>query len=116
MRRDPDVVVVGEMGDTETASIAVKASMTGHLVLSTLHSSDALSTLDRLYGMDIDTGALAAALKGIIGQRLVRTLCGDCAAPEQLSELPTHQQALLMGRKTEKLRKPVGCAKCRGTG
>jgi type IV pilus assembly protein PilB len=116
LRQDPDVVLVGEMRDTETASIAVKASMTGHLVLSTLHASDALSTLDRLYGMEIDTGALAAALKGIIGQRLVRTLCGDCAVPVQLSELPTHQQALLTGRKTEKLRKPVGCAKCRGTG
>jgi type II secretory ATPase GspE/PulE/Tfp pilus assembly ATPase PilB-like protein len=108
LRQDPDVVLIGEMRDAETASIAVKASMTGHLVLSTLHASDALSTLDRLYGMDIDTGALAAALKGIIGQRLVRTLCDDCAASTSLSDLPTHQQALLMARKTDRLRKPVG--------
>jgi CheY-like chemotaxis protein len=116
LRQDPDVVLIGEMRDSETASIAVKASMTGHLVLSTLHASDALSTLDRLYGMDIDTGALSGALKGIIGQRLVRTLCTDCSIPATLDELPTHQQALLSGRKTEALRKPVGCASCRGTG
>jgi CheY-like chemotaxis protein len=116
LRQDPDVVLVGEMRDAETAQIAVKASLTGHLVLSTLHASDAPSTLDRLYGMDIDTGALAAALKGIVGQRLVRTLCDACAQPVMLSELPMHQQALLMGRPTEKLRKPVGCPACRGTG
>jgi CheY-like chemotaxis protein len=116
LRQDPDVVLVGEMRDAETASIAVKASLTGHLVLSTLHASDALSTLDRLYGMEIDTGALAAALKGIIGQRLVRTLCDACAVPVTLAELPVHQQSLLTGRKTDQLRKPVGCAKCRGTG
>ena len=116
LRQDPDVVLVGEMRDAETAQIAVKASLTGHLVLSTLHASDAPSTLDRLYGMDIDTGALAAALKGIVGQRLVRTLCDACAQRVTLSELPMHQQALLMGRSTEKLRKPVGCPACRGTG
>ncbi|MEO6528146.1 MAG: type II/IV secretion system protein [Gemmatimonadaceae bacterium] len=116
LRQDPDVVLIGEMRDAETASIAVKASMTGHLVLSTLHASDALSTLDRLYGMEIETGALAAALKGIVGQRLVRTLCDDCAVSTTLAELPAHQQGLLSGRKTDKLRKPVGCPKCRGTG
>jgi CheY-like chemotaxis protein len=116
LRQDPDVVLIGEMRDSETASIAVKASMTGHLVLSTLHASDALSTLDRLYGMDIDTGALSGALKGIIGQRLVRTLCDACAMPVALDELPVHQQGLLSGRKTDRLRKPVGCAECRGTG
>ena len=116
LRQDPDVVLVGEMRDGETASIAVKASLTGHLVLSTLHASDALSTLDRLYDMDIDTGALAAALKGIIGQRLVRTLCEACAAPVALADLPAHQQSLLMGRTTGQLRKPVGCPVCRGSG
>ncbi|HEV7994042.1 MAG TPA: type II/IV secretion system protein [Gemmatimonadaceae bacterium] len=116
LRQDPDVVLIGEIRDAETASIAVKASMTGHLVLSTLHASDALSTLDRLYGMEIDTGALSGALKGIIGQRLVRTLCNDCAAPATLDELPAQQQSLLSGRKTERLRKPVGCPACRGTG
>ena len=116
LRQDPDVVLIGEMRDAETASIAVKASMTGHLVLSTLHAADAISTLDRLYGMDIDTGALSGALKGIVGQRLVRTLCNDCAVPAKLDELPTHQQALLMGRKTDRLRKPVGCPTCRNTG
>ena len=116
LRQDPDVVLVGEMRDAETASIAVKASMTGHLVLSTLHSGDALASLDRLYGMDIDTGALAAALKGIVGQRLVRKLCTHCSTPVPLSELPAHQQQLLSGRKTDQIRKPVGCAQCRGTG
>ena len=116
LRQDPDVVLVGEMRDAETASIAVKASMTGHLVLSTLHASDAVSTLDRLYGMDIDTSALAAALKGIVGQRLVRRLCEECAQPVALADLPAQQQQLLSGRSTMRLRKPVGCAACRGTG
>ncbi len=116
LRQDPDVVLVGEMRDAETASIAVKASMTGHLVLSTLHASDALSTLDRLYGMDIDVGALAAALKGIVGQRLVRKLCEHCATSVTFADLPERQQKLLAGRRVEKLRKPVGCAECRGTG
>ena len=116
LRQDPDVVLIGEMRDAETASIAVKAAMTGHLVLSTLHSSDALSTLDRLYGMDIDTGALAAALKGIVGQRLVRKLCRQCAMPITLADLTVRQQKLLAGRQAAKLQKPVGCAECRGTG
>ena len=116
LRQDPDVVLVGEMRDAETASIAVKASMTGHLVLSTLHASDAVSTLDRLYGMDIDTGALSGALKGIIGQRLVRKLCDNCAEPVTLSDLPVNQQHLLMGRPALALRRPVGCSACRGTG
>jgi type II secretory ATPase GspE/PulE/Tfp pilus assembly ATPase PilB-like protein len=115
LRQDPDVVLIGEMRDAETASIAVKAAMTGHLVLSTLHASDAISTLDRLYGMDIDTSALAAALKGIVGQRLVRKLC-ECAAPVRVDELPLRQQQLLRGRATGALRVPVGCAKCRGSG
>jgi type II secretory ATPase GspE/PulE/Tfp pilus assembly ATPase PilB-like protein len=77
---DPDVVLIGEMRDAETASIAVKASMTGHLVLSTRHASDALSTLDRLYGMDIDTGALAAALKGISRESSANASSARCAA------------------------------------
>lgn len=116
LRQDPDVVLIGEMRDAETSLIAVKASMTGHLVLSTVHAADALSTLDRLYGMEIDTAALGAALKGIIGQRLVRRLCPQCSISVVLSNLPAHQQQLLVGRDTSQLRQPVGCVSCRGTG
>lgn len=116
LRQDPDVVLVGEMRDTETASIAMKASMTGHLVLSTLHANDALSTVERLYDMQIDTSVLSAALKGIVGQRLVRRLCDACARVITLDALPAHQQLLLSGRATQRLRQPVGCAACRGTG
>jgi type IV pilus assembly protein PilB len=116
LRQDPDVVFVGEIRDAETAEIAIKASMTGHLVLSTLHTADAASTVDRLLGMNVEPTALATALKGIVAQRLVRRLCIDCAKPISLSELPAQQQSLLMGRPTKGMRRPVGCPKCRGTG
>ncbi|HYD55226.1 MAG TPA: ATPase, T2SS/T4P/T4SS family [Gemmatimonadaceae bacterium] len=116
LRQDPDVVFVGEIRDAETAEIAIKASMTGHLVLSTLHTADAASTVDRLLGMGVEPAALSTALKGVIAQRLVRRLCAHCARPMALTELPLHQQQLLTGRPLTTLRAPVGCPQCRGTG
>ncbi|MGQ0639375.1 MAG: ATPase, T2SS/T4P/T4SS family [Gemmatimonadaceae bacterium] len=116
LRQDPDVVLVGEIRDAETAGIAIKASMTGHLVLSTLHTNDAPSAVGRLADIGADMSALSGALKGVIAQRLVRRLCAECSVPVAVTELPAEQQMLLTGKRTDKLRKPVGCAACRGTG
>jgi type IV pilus assembly protein PilB len=116
LRQDPDVVLVGEIRDRETAEIALKAGMTGHLVLSTLHTNDAVSTITRLVEMGVDRASLSGALKGIVAQRLVRRLCIQCSQPVTLAELPVDHQQLLMGCKVEKLRKSVGCAECLNTG
>jgi type II secretory ATPase GspE/PulE/Tfp pilus assembly ATPase PilB-like protein/ActR/RegA family two-component response regulator len=116
LRQDPDVVLVGEIRDGETAGIAIKASMTGHLVLSTLHTNDAPSAVGRLADIGADLGALAGALKGVVAQRLVRRLCPECGVPVQLSDLPLDQQMLLAGKRTDQLRGATGCASCRGTG
>ncbi len=116
VRQDPDIILVGEIRDAETAAIAVKAGLTGHLVLSTLHTIDAVSAVGRLADIGVEMGALSGALKGIVAQRLVRRLCEACCSSVSLAELPVTQQMLLMGRKTEKLRRAVGCEACRGTG
>ncbi len=116
LRQDPDVVLVGEIRDGETAGIGVKASMTGHLVLSTLHTNDAPSAVGRLLDIGVDAGALSGALKGVVAQRLLRRLCTECNAPTALADLPLDQQQLLIGRATEGLRRAVGCQACRGTG
>ncbi|HET6765373.1 MAG TPA: GspE/PulE family protein, partial [Longimicrobiaceae bacterium] len=116
LRQDPDVILVGEIRDAETASVSLKASMTGHLVLSTLHTNDAPSAIGRMLDIGVDRAALSAALKGVVAQRLVRRLCPDCSVPVTLAELPVDQQMLLMGRSAQKLRQAVGCAACRGTG
>ena len=116
VRQDPDIILVGEIRDAETAAIAVKAGLTGHLVLSTLHTIDAVSAIGRLADIGVEMGALSGALKGVVAQRLVRRLCEACCSSVTLAELPATQQMLLMGRKTEKLRRAVGCEACRGTG
>jgi type II secretory ATPase GspE/PulE/Tfp pilus assembly ATPase PilB-like protein len=78
LRADPDVIMVGEMRDTETASIGVEASLTGHLVLSTLHTNSAPETITRLIDMEVDPFSFADALLGVLAQRLARTICGRC--------------------------------------
>lgn len=78
LRQDPDVVLIGEIRDRETAAIAIQASLTGHLVFATLHTNDACSSITRLADLGVDTARLAAALKGIVAQRLIRRLCHDC--------------------------------------
>ena len=116
LRQDPDVVLVGEIRDRETAEIALKAGMTGHLVLSTLHTNDAISAVTRLDEMGVDRASLSGALKGVVAQRLVRRLCDGCSQPVALADLPHDQQQLLTGKPCDKLRKPVGCPDCLGTG
>ena len=115
LRQDPDVIMVGEMRDAETAEIAVQAAMTGHLVFSTLHTNDAIGAIPRLLDLGVPEYLIAATLEGVLAQRLVRRICDDCRA----AYVPdTGSLALLLGRPSGrvKLSKGVGCASCRGTG
>ena len=116
LRQDPDVVMVGEIRDLETAEIAIKAAQTGHLVLSTLHTNSAAETLTRLMNMGVPAFNIASSVTLIMAQRLARRLCDKCKAPEQI---PAHE-LLALGYSQEqidaglKLYKPVGCPECSG--
>jgi type II secretory ATPase GspE/PulE/Tfp pilus assembly ATPase PilB-like protein len=116
LRQYPDVVLVGEIRDLETADVAVKAGMSGHLVFSSLHTADAASAVERIRSMNIDPASLSTALKGVVSQRLVRRLCNACAGPLDISTLSQHHQLLLSEADPSKLRGPNGCPACRGTG
>ena len=118
LRQDPDIVLIGEMRDEETAEIALRAAMTGHLVLSTLHTNDAVSTVNRLMDMGIKSYLLSSALHAILAQRLVRRVCQSCA---QAVELTDQQKAWLSSFVNEKnfnvtFKKGVGCGHCNYTG
>ncbi len=91
LRQDPDIIMVGEIRDLETAKISIHASMTGHLVLSTLHTNDAPSTVARLVDMGIEPFLIASSLEGVIAQRLVRKVCQNCKTPSNLTELEIEQ-------------------------
>ena len=84
LRQDPNIIMIGEIRDTETAKIAVRASITGHLVLSTIHTNDSLNTIERLLDMDVERYLLASALEGIVSQKLARMLCNKCKSPYPL--------------------------------
>jgi type II secretory ATPase GspE/PulE/Tfp pilus assembly ATPase PilB-like protein/ActR/RegA family two-component response regulator len=111
-----DVVLVSPLTEAATAEALVAGSRQKQLVLATLDSSDMASAMQRLYELVADAGALASSVKGVVAQRLVRRLCAACAVPQSVSELPEAQQELLSGLPTSKLRRAVGCARCRGTG
>lgn len=115
LRQDPDVIMVGEMRDRETAEIAVQAAMTGHLVFSTLHTNDAVGAIPRLLDLGIPDYLVAATVEGVLAQRLVRKICDDCATNYQPS---ADQVAALAGRPIGRitLRRGLGCPACRGTG
>jgi type II secretory ATPase GspE/PulE/Tfp pilus assembly ATPase PilB-like protein len=115
LRQDPDVVMIGEMRDQETAEISIQAAMTGHLVFSTLHTNDAISAIPRLLDLGIPEYLVSATLEGILAQRLVRRVCSHC----RVSYEPTPESiALVAGRPIEQmtLMRGAGCAQCRGTG
>jgi len=115
LRQDPDIVMVGEIRDLETAEIAIKAAQTGHLVLSTLHTNSAAETLTRLLNMGVPSYNVASSVTIIIAQRLARRLCPHCKIPEELSELQLAEQGFPVEKLAEiKLFKPVGCAQCTG--
>ncbi len=113
LRQDPDVVLIGEIRDRETATIAIQASLTGHLVLSTLHTIDAASSVSRLLDIGVEGYKIAAALKGIIAQRLVRRLCLSCRAQTTSAVEERFRQWIPTGIE---IFRPVGCPECQGTG
>src|SRR5690606_27913861 len=101
LRQDPDVIMIGEIRDLETAQIAVQASLTGHLVLATLHTNDAVSAVTRLVDMGVEPFLLASTLRGVLAQRLVRKLCPHCKQPQPDGGASWN---------------PGGCASCGHTG
>jgi MSHA biogenesis protein MshE len=118
LRQDPDVILLGEMRDAETAQIALRAAITGHLVLSTLHTNDTPSAAARLMDMGAPAYLLATSLSGIVAQRLVRKLCTNCAAPATLdaNESAWLRQALADGMELTDARQAKGCNHCNNTG
>ena len=119
LRQDPDVIMIGEIRDLETAQIAVQAALTGHLVLSTVHTNSAAATVTRMRDMGVEDYLLAATLKGVLAQRLVRRLCEACksldpGAPALIERFNLNHHAPAPGAIS--LYRPVGCPECRGTG
>lgn len=125
LRQDPDIIMVGEIRDYETAEIAIQSSLTGHLVLSTLHTNSASATITRLLNMGVASYLLASSLKGVLAQRLVRTLCQECAAPDDGAGVIAEKlwfQTHGGGKPSSDtvpdvtVKRAVGCPSCRGTG
>jgi len=115
LRQDPDVVMIGEIRDLETASIAVQASLTGHLVLSTLHTNSAIGAITRLRDMGVEPFLLASSLIGVMAQRLVRDLCPHCKQPHEITE----KERIWLGMKDDDhtvIYSPEGCAECNHLG
>ena len=115
LRQDPDIIMVGEIRDQETAEIAVKASITGHLVASTIHTNSAASTVTRMTDMGVEPYLLSEALAGIIAQRLVRRLCPECKRKREGNELEKHVLGF-PSTKPLQVYEAVGCVKCNDTG
>ena len=112
LRQDPNIILIGEIRDSETAQIAVRASITGHLVLSTIHTNDSLSTIERLLDMDVERYLLSSALTGIISQKLVRTLCPDCRKKRPVTPYEEHFFRRILNKYVPEIYEPVGCSKC----
>jgi type IV pilus assembly protein PilB len=115
LRQDPDVVMLGEIRDQETASTAVQASLTGHLVLSTLHTNDAPSSVTRLINIGVEPYLISAALNAVLAQRLVRKVCQHCKSEVEPTE-DMREFLQLQGFGSEKIWKGIGCDRCRQTG
>jgi MSHA biogenesis protein MshE len=118
LRQDPDVILIGEMRDKETVNIGLRAAMTGHLVFSTLHTNDAISTVSRLLDMDAEGFVVASSLQAVLAQRLIRRLCPECSIPH----IPTEQDKALIQKIMGEPPLPMtfhqhqGCNQCHDTG
>ena len=112
LRQDPNVILIGEIRDSETAQIAVRASITGHLVLSTLHTNNSLSTIERLLDMDVERYLLSSALTGIISQKLARKLCNKCKVPRQPTDYEKEIFKLVLNKEVETVYDAKGCPEC----
>ena len=112
LRQDPNIIMIGEIRDTETAQIAVRASITGHLVLSTLHTNNSLTTIERLIDMEVERYLLASALSGIVSQKLARKLCDKC---KKLRDTTPYEKQLFrnyLGLEVNKIYESTGCPEC----
>ena len=115
LRQDPDVILLGEIRDLETAEVAVQASMTGHLVLATLHTNDAVASVQRLLDLGLDRASIAATLRGVLSQRLVRRVCPECAQPVG-GALNAGERRLAELAGTEPVVRAIGCQNCTKSG
>lgn len=116
MRQDPDVIKIGEIRDSETAEIAIKASLTGHLVLTTLHTNSTIGTITRLVNLGIQPYLISSAVSGILAQRLVRRICNHCKVESEITDellyfMETHKLPAV-----QKHYYGIGCQKCSNTG
>jgi len=117
LRQDPDIIMIGEMRDLETARNAVQAALTGHLVLSTLHTNDAPTSITRLLDLGVPTYLIQATLVGILSQRLLRKICNYCKESYEIDTLELARMGLEVGKKGKvKLSRGAGCIRCRNTG
>jgi type IV pilus assembly protein PilB len=116
LRQDPDVIMIGEIRDAETARISVQASLTGHLVLSTLHTNDAPSSITRLINIGIEPYLIAASVNAVLAQRLVRKICTNCKTPEPTLRESVAQYLQKHGASITQVYKGVGCDRCHHTG
>lgn len=112
LRQDPDVIMIGEIRDNETARIAVRASITGHLVLSTIHTNNSLTTIERLVDMDVERYLLGSALEAIISQRLCKKLCPKCRQARPTTPYEKRVFKTALGYEINEIYKPVGCDSC----
>jgi type IV pilus assembly protein PilB len=115
MRQDPDVIMVGEIRDMETATIAIQAAMTGHLVLSTLHTNDAASSITRLINIGIEPFLVSGAVRSVLAQRLVRRICAECGEEVPVSD-EIAEFLTMHGVSASSVKQGIGCDKCRQTG
>ncbi|HKW83681.1 MAG TPA: GspE/PulE family protein [Burkholderiaceae bacterium] len=118
MRQDPDIIMVGEIRDLETAEMAIQAALTGHLVFSTLHTNDAASAITRLVDLGVPPYLIGSTVIGVLAQRLVRTLCPSCKQPDEATTRETIDEVIKPWRLNGGVKpyKPVGCLECRMTG
>lgn len=116
LRQDPDVIMVGEIRDSETADLAITASLTGHLVFSTMHTNDAAGAFPRLIDMGIEPFLVASSIIGVMGQRLVRRVCAKCRQPYQATALELQELGVTAIKGPITLYRAVGCSSCNGTG
>lgn len=117
LRQDPDIIMVGEIRDPETAKIATQAALTGHLVFSTLHTNDAPSAVTRLFNIGVEPYLVAASIRGVLAQRLLRKVCTHCKEPQEMSAQVRKTLEKIGGNvEVDTIYKGVGCAKCRQTG
>ena len=112
LRQDPNIIMIGEIRDSETARIAVRASITGHLVLSTIHTNNSLNTIERLLDMDVERYLLASALTGIVSQKLARKLCDKCKKERPTTQTEKIMLKNVLGLDVEKTFDAVGCPEC----